>query len=79
MHLAQQLPLWTGASTADVASVLHEYNVSACVPASAEGAVDGVDGSAGAVACCKVVDELLIDAAMRCPAHRGLTAYAKHR
>ena len=66
-YLGQRIQLWTQASPGQVAEVLAAYNVSGCTAGT------------GAGACCTLADSVLIDAAMRCPAYRILSRYAKQR
>ena len=70
-YLGKQLAVWTGADDAQIAAVAAAYNLSSCVPAEGAGP--------GAPTCCGLADTVLIDAAMRCPAHRVLTALERHR
>ena len=66
-YLAQNIPLWTSATPAQVGQVIEAYNVSACTP----------EGGGGPL-CCAVAEGVLLDAAMRCPAYRNLRGHAAH-
>ena len=66
-YLAQNIPLWTAATPAQIGQVLAAYNVSGCTP----------EGGGGPT-CCAVAQQVLLDAAMTCPAYRNLAAHAAH-
>lgn len=67
-YLAQNIPLWTGATSAQVAAAIAAYNVSSCTP----------EGGGGPL-CCTVTESVMLDATMRCPAHRTLKAHAARK
>ena len=69
-YLTKWVPLWTGADATATAAVIAAYNLSNCVP-------EGHGGSGSGPICCELVDLALRDAAMTCPAHRGLSAYSR--
>ncbi len=64
-YLAQNIPQWTGATSAQVAAAIAAYNVSGCTPEGGRGPL-----------CCAVAERAMLDAAMRCPARRNLKAHA---
>eukprot|EP00750_Incisomonas_marina_P019160 INCI3238.3.p1 GENE.INCI3238.3~~INCI3238.3.p1 ORF type:complete len:435 (-),score=71.76 INCI3238.3:1016-2320(-) len=70
-YLQAQIPLWTSASLSEVSELVDAYDVGSCLPASSGGG--RVNSSE---LCCAVVDALMLDAAMRCPAYRNIRAYS---